>query len=240
MSYLQTLLENLKKEIPYQWRIQSKNKDKSKAICSAYVDARAVMEVLDSYCTYGWHTEVKEVAGFIFYGIGINIPLSGDENEDEELVIQTMWRWDTGSRIENNPTDNMYEQAGKSAASDSFKRAAIHWGVARFVYNIPPVTLPCDGYNVVDDKGNRVWDLTKHINNMKAKPAAYKATAEAPKENKLSAEAYDSMVKYITEGKIKEVEQAMKKYDLTSQQKTVLTALINKEKSKAVTAAVKK
>lgn len=238
MHYLQTLLENLRKEIPYQWRIQSKNKDKSKAICSAYVDARAVMEVLDKYCTYGWHTEVKEVAGFIFYGIGINVPLSGHENDEEDLVIQTMWRWDTGSRIENNPTDNMYEQAGKSAASDSFKRAAIHWGVARFVYNIPPVTLSCDGYNVVDDKGNRVWDLTKHINNMKAKPVA--KVTEAPKENKLSAEAYDSMVKYITEGKIKEVEQAMKKYDLTSQQKTVLTALINKEKSKAVTAAVKK
>lgn len=240
MTYLQTLLENLKKEIPYQWRIQSRSKDKTKAICSAYVDARDVMNVLDKYCEYGWHTEVKEVAGFIFYGIGINIPLSGHQNDEEDLVIQTMWRWDTGSRIENDPSDNMYDQAGKSAASDSFKRASIHFGVARFVYNIPTVTLPCDGYNVLDEKGSKVWDLTKHINNMKGKPAVSKTITEQPKENKLPQEAYDSMVKYITEGKIKEVEQGMKKYDLTSQQKTVLTALINKEKSKAVTAAVKK
>lgn len=246
MSYLQTLLENLKKEIPYQWRIQSKTKN-GKAICSAYIDARDAMKVLDRYCTYGWHTEVKDVAGFIFYGIGINVPLSGDENEDEELVIQTIWRWDTGARIENDTTDQMYEQAGKSAASDAFKRAAVQWGVGRFLYDLDTVMLPFEGYNVIDEQGQKVYDLTTYINNRKKGFKTTTTTAPVvntapPKaaEKPLPQEAFDSMIKFITNGKIKEVENAMKKYDLTPQQKTLLVSMINTEKSKAVTAAAKK
>lgn len=250
MSYLQELLSNLKQEIPYQWRIQSKTKDKSKAICSAYIDARDVMNMLDKHCQYGWHTEVKELAGFIFYGIGINVPLvpATGEDEDFEMTLHTIWRWDTGARIENNPTDNMYEQAGKSAASDAFKRAAVQWGVGRFLYDLPTKTLPCDGYNVIDAQGNKVYDLTKHINGMRAGSVAVPVkapevsnTPEPQKfEKKLSQEAFDSMIKFITEGKIKEVETAMKKYDLTESQKKLLVSMINQERSKAVTASAKK
>jgi hypothetical protein len=215
------------------------------------------MNVLDKHCAYGWHTEVKELAGFIFYGIGINVPLvppTGEE-EDFEMTLHTIWRWDTGARIENNPADNMYEQAGKSAASDAFKRAAVQWGVGRFLYDLDTVTLPCDGYNVVDDRGQKVWDLTTHINNKKkgfksptttSAPIVESAkvdspTPEPPKaDKKLSQEAFDSMVKFITEGKIKEVEAGMKKYDLNESQKKLLVTMINQERSKAVTASAKK
>lgn len=252
MSYLQTLLENLRKEIPYQWRVQSRNKERTKAICSAYIDARDVMNVLDKYCEYGWQTDTKELAGFIFYGIGIEVP---DVNPDGKYTgyTSTLWRWDTGARIEENKSDNMYEQAGKSAASDAFKRAAVQWGVGRFLYDLPTVSLPCDQYgNVVDGTGNRVWDLTKHINDKnKGKTAtisvsntesAIQVTAPATKKEKtkLPAEAFDSMVKYINDGKIAEVEKAMSKYDLNQTQKTILTTLINQERSKAVTKSAKK
>lgn len=257
MSYLQTLLQNLKKEVPYQWRIQSKTKNKDKAICSAYIDARDVMNVLDTHCEYGWQTDVKEIAGFIFYGIGINVPLvppTGEE-EDFEMTLHTIWRWDTGSRIEDDKADNMYEQAGKSAASDAFKRAAVQWGVGRFLYDLDTVLLPCDGYNVVDEQGQRVYDLTTYINNRKkgfktptttatvskAAPSIPATNTDTPPLAKpLPPEAFDSMIKFITDGKIKEVEAAMKKYDLTTQQKTLLVSMINTEKSKAVTAAAKK
>jgi hypothetical protein len=164
MTYLHPLLENLRKEIPYQWRVQSRNKDKTKAICSAYIDARDVMNTLDKYCEHGWQTDVKELAGFIFYGIGVEVPELTSEGKISGFST-TLWRWDTGARIEDNEKDNMYEQAGKSAASDALKRAAVQWGVGRFLYDLPTVTLPCDQYgNVVDERGNRVWDLTKHIN----------------------------------------------------------------------------
>lgn len=247
MSYLQTLLENLRKEVPYQWRVQSRNKERTKAICSAYIDARDVMKVLDMHCDRGWQTDVKELAGFIFYGIGITTPIMAKGAIGEYgMETTTLWRWDTGARIEDDKSDNMYEQAGKSAASDAFKRAAVQWGVGRFLYDLPTVSLPCDQYgNVVDESGKRVWDLTKHINNKNKGVSAtisVSNTEPAPKKekDKLPPEAFDSMVKYINDGKIAEVEKAMSKYDLNQTQKTILTTLINQERSKAVTKSAKK
>jgi hypothetical protein len=56
----------------------------------------------------------------------------------------------------------------------------------------------------------------------------------------LDQERYDAMVKFITEGKIKEVELAIKKYKLNDSQKKVLTSMINQSKAEAVTKATKK
>ena len=50
-------LKNLKKEIPYQWKIQSTPKEwktesnsTKKGTCVAYIDARDVMDLLDDVC----------------------------------------------------------------------------------------------------------------------------------------------------------------------------------------------
>lgn len=56
----------------------------------------------------------------------------------------------------------------------------------------------------------------------------------------LDQDKYDAMVKFITEGKIKEVESAMKKYKLNDTQKKLLTSMINQYKSETITKAVKK
>lgn len=238
MNYISTLQEKLRQPIPYQWRVQSRNKEKTKAICSAYIDARDVMNVLDKYCEHGWQSDVKELAGFIFYGIGITVPMEHNER-GEVSWSETQWRWDTGARIEDNKSDNMYEQAGKSAASDALKRAAVQWGVGRFLYDLPTVTLPCDqNGNVVDESGKRVWDLTKHINNLKGNAPA--VSTPAPELPELPQSALDSMLAFISEGKIKEVEAGMKKYKLNTAQKTTLTSMINQVKSEAVTKAAKK
>jgi len=237
---IKQLVEKLKAPIPYSWRVQSRTKDRSKAMCTAYIDARDVMNVLDQHCEYGWESQFKDVAGFIFAGIGIR-----DDKGN------TYWRWDAGQRVEDNQQDQMYEQAAKSAASDAFKRAAVQWGIGRFLYDLDIVSLPCDQYgNVVDEKGQRVWDLTKHINGRKIKyePAVTVATITIPKttaitasntaeEPKASAELpalqpkqFDAMVKAITEGKANEVEAAMPKYKLNLAQKTTLTKLLKDAK----------
>jgi hypothetical protein len=167
---MKELLNKLKAPVPYQWRVQSRTKDKSKAICTAYIDARDVMNILDEHCEE-WQSRFDTINGFIFAGIGIKI--NGDY----------IWRWDCGNRIEDDKTDQMYEQAGKSAASDAFKRAAVMWGIGRFLYDLPSVTLNCDDKgNVVDSTGKKVWDLTKHINDMQkaaTKPAAKTNVANA-------------------------------------------------------------
>lgn len=227
MAYITELAAKLKQTIPYQWRVQSRNKDKTKAFCSAYIDARQVMDVLDQHCLFGWHSDFKEIDGFIFAGIGI-------VTHDNDII----WRWDCGARVENDEKDQMYEQAGKSAASDAFKRAAVQWGIGRFLYDLDMVTVKCDqNGNPVDDRGERIWDLTKHINT-KGKTQA-KAPQESPKpevpespeQPALSPKQFDAMVKAISEGKIADVEAALPKYKLNLAQRTTLTKLIKDAKS---------
>lgn len=223
------IIESLSKEIPYQWRVQSRTKDRTKALCTSYIDARDVMNLLDQNCI--WKSEFKEIQGFIFAGIAIYWKEHGE----------WVWRWDCGQRIESDPNDQMYEQAGKSASSDAFKRAAVQWGVGRFLYDIPTVSLPCDQYgNVVDDSGKRVWDLTAHINGLKSWAPKNEAPKPEPTEApELPQDKLDSMLKYLQEGKVKEVESAMKKYKLSNVQKQVLTKMINQVKTNAVTSAAK-
>lgn len=219
---MKEIINNLSKQIPYQWRVQSRSKDKSKAICTAYIDARDVMKVLDEHCE--WEVQYKELAGFLFAGIGIKIDGA------------VMWRWDCGQRIEDNPQDQMYEQAGKSAASDAFKRAAVMWGVGRFLYDLETVTLPCDQYgNPVDGSGKRIWDLTRHINSL-GSSASPSVSNTKPQ---LDQAKYDTMVKFINDGKWKEVESSLSKYTLTDAQKKVLTQLIASSKSEALKKSVK-
>lgn len=238
---MKQLLDKLSQPIPYSWRVQSRNKDKTKAFCSAYIDARDVMRVLDEHCV--WEVQYQEIAGFIFCGIGITI--DGEQ----------YWRWDCGQRIEDNPQDQMYDQAGKSASSDAFKRAAVMWGVGRFLYDLDMVTISCDQYgNPVDQNGNRIWNLTTHINTAKGSSVSFQntgttnvtvapitnATKTAPEPPPLDQEKYDAMVKFIAEGKYKEVEQAIKKYKLNDSQKKLLTTMINQSKAEAITKATKK
>ena len=115
-------LKDLKATIPYKWRVQSFSKSKPACQCVAYIDARQVMDLLDSVCDGEWASDFKEVKGNLYAGIGIKI--KGD----------WVWKWDCG-------TESQTEKE-KGEASDSFKRAAVKWGVGRFLYSKPIVKLP--------------------------------------------------------------------------------------------------
>ena len=151
-------LADLKKEIPYKWRVQSYSKSKASASCVAYIDARDVMDILDEVCgPQNWQDDYKTVDGKLFGGIGIKI---------EDYWV---WKWDTG-------TESQVEQE-KGQVSDAFKRAGVHWGIGRFLYSLDIAYLPTSGKKddsnkwpkVVDDSGKPVWDLTRHINKMRAR-----------------------------------------------------------------------
>lgn len=145
-------LKELKKEIPYKWRVQSFSKNKPQAQCVAYVDARDVMELLDEVCgPENWQDDYKEADGKLFAGIGIKV---GDE---------WVWKWDTGSE------SNIEKDKGQ--VSDSFKRAAVKWGVGRFLYKLAIQYVDANevktqnNFPYVVDNGKRVWDVTQLINN---------------------------------------------------------------------------
>lgn len=171
-------LKELKKNIPYQWRVQSYSKNKATATCVAYIDARDVMELLDEVCgPDNWQSDFKEVSGQIYGGVGIFI-----KSDDLLGGNKWVWKWDTGSE------SNVEKEKGQ--ASDAFKRAAVKWGIGRFLYDLDVAYAKTNGALsesnkfpfVVDEQGNRVWDLTKHLNGTQkhygAKPAPPKQVAD--------------------------------------------------------------
>ncbi len=144
-------LEDLKKEMPYKWRIQSYSKWDAKASCVAYIDSRDVQDKLDDVCgPGGWQDDYKVVDGKLFCGVSVRI---GDE---------WITKWDTGTESQT--------EAEKGKVSDAFKRAAVKWGVGRFLYSLGIRSIRSSGKkeggnrpHPVDDRGNRIWDLTKHF-----------------------------------------------------------------------------
>jgi hypothetical protein len=100
------------------WRIGSTTADKQRGMALAYIDARDVMERLDEVCGIaGWqcaypHAEGKKTICSI--GIKIN---------DE-------WIWKADGAGDSDV------EAEKGALSDAFKRAAVKWGVGRYLYEV--------------------------------------------------------------------------------------------------------
>jgi hypothetical protein len=102
-----------------------------------YVDARVVMDRLDSVCGLdGWQcTYTPGVGSSIICNIGVRV--AGD----------WIWRGDGAG-----PSDM---EAEKGALSDAFKRAAVRFGVARYLYDLkaPWVELELRGRSSVIPDG---------------------------------------------------------------------------------------
>ena len=109
-------LEGLKKKIDFKWRVQSANI--YGASCVAYIDARQVQDLLDEVCgAYGWQCEYYEHKGNLFCRIGIACELAN--------TMEWVWKSDCGTE------SNVEKKKGE--ASDAFKRAAVMWGIGRFL-----------------------------------------------------------------------------------------------------------
>ena len=116
-------LEDLKKEIPFKWRVQSANQ--YGASCVAYIDSRQVQDLLDEVCgVENWQCKFEEHKNNMFCSIGVLHP---------ELDLW-IWKSDCG-------TESQVEKQ-KGEASDAFKRSAVMWGVGRFLYSKKIIKLP--------------------------------------------------------------------------------------------------
>jgi hypothetical protein len=114
---------------------------KGQPLC--YIDARVVMDRLDTSCgPDGWQCNYTAgVGGSIVCNLGIRI--AGD------------WIWKADGA---GATDMEGE---KGALSDAFKRSAVRWGVGRYLYEIkaPRVTLEKRGKSVfIPDAERRKLD----------------------------------------------------------------------------------
>ena len=135
-------LEDLKKEMPFKWRVQS-IKDWG-ADCVAYIDARDVQDKLDEVCGAAfWQCKYSEHKGNLFCSIGIDVDKDG-----------TCWTWKSDCGTESNV------EKQKGEASDAFKRAAVMWGVGIFLYSKKIIRLDVikkNGKNVPAFNGNALY-----------------------------------------------------------------------------------
>lgn len=145
-------IKDLLKPMAYKWRVQSFSKNKPSASCVAYIDARDVMARLDEVCgAENWQNEYYQVKDTMFCKIGIK--------------IDNVWIWKSDGGAESDV------EAKKGEASDAFKRAAVKWGIGRFLYDLDIKYLKANAVKkdgvypyLVNDDGERIWDVTEHIN----------------------------------------------------------------------------
>jgi len=108
-----------------EWRVGATNKDKTKGMALAYMDARAVMDRLDAVCgPENWQCRYAHAGEKTCCDLGI-------------VVNDTcIWKADGAG-------DTDFE-GSKGAFSDAFKRAAVRWGIGRYLYDIDTPWVPIE------------------------------------------------------------------------------------------------
>ncbi len=112
-------LEQLRRPFPaskISFKCQTKPNEKGNSLVVAYIDARDVMERLDDVVGPDWSDRYEKAGtakGLVCY-----------------LTVCGVTRADVGD-------DDNENEPVKSAFSDAFKRAAVKFGVGRFLYDLP-------------------------------------------------------------------------------------------------------
>ena len=112
------------------WRPQGKplSKDGRNPVCMAlaYIDARDVMDRLDEVCGPDrWQTEFTETAkGRVICRIGI--------------LTENGWVW------KGDGAGDTDVEGEKGGISDALKRAAVSWGIGRYLYRLKSPWVECE------------------------------------------------------------------------------------------------
>jgi hypothetical protein len=125
------------------WRIGSTTKDKNKGMALAYIDARVVMDRLDSVCgPEGWQNNYSPTGnGSVVCNLGVLMPNGS-------------WVW------KSDGAGHTDFEAEKGMLSDAFKRAAVRFGIGRYLYDLdsPWVEIE-DGKRIKPGEVRRLAEL---------------------------------------------------------------------------------
>lgn len=162
-------LQDLRKEITYRWKVQTGKRGQSGGWCVAYIDARDVMDLLDEVVGPGnWkdeYTPLDAGCATVKCRLGVNVPT--------EAGREWVSKEDVGTASDT--------EAEKGAFSDAFKRAAVKWGIGRFLYDLDMVWIDLDADGKPIDKAKkRIHDLTEYINGLRTQPKPAEAEAGGP------------------------------------------------------------
>ena len=113
------------------WRVGATTKDGTRGIPLAYIDARDVMDRLDKVIgPASWQCRYPtDYNGLLICEIGIRASFLGIPVRPDSLGTEWVWK-------ANGAGDTQVE-AEKGKASDAFKRAAVLWGIGRYLYALP-------------------------------------------------------------------------------------------------------
>lgn len=137
-----TLLQQLKAPFDPKFvkvRPGAITKDGTKAIALFYIDSREVMKRLDDVVGVGnWCTKSRMEENEVFCDLYIRMP----EQPLDPSVFP--FQSDVGERSRTSPI--------KGATSDALKRAAVRWGIGRYLYYIPNKYYKLDQYKRFAEK----------------------------------------------------------------------------------------
>lgn len=110
----------------HSWRAQQVTRDGTRAMALCYITSRAVQDRLDDVCTpAGWESSFSETAsGRVFATITIDM--------GERWVAKSDGAGATA------------KEGVKGGISDAFKRAAVMWGIGRYLYSMSVVWAECE------------------------------------------------------------------------------------------------
>lgn len=116
------------------WRAQNLSKEGDRALALAYLDARDVMDRLDQVCgPAGWQDSYSETP--------------------RGRVVCTLSILSDGAWIaKSDGAGDTAVEGEKGGISDAFKRAAVKWGIGRYLYDLGNVWAPCESYKGGDGK----------------------------------------------------------------------------------------
>ena len=128
-----------------EYRISAKTADKTKGLAVAYIQARAVQNRLDEVLGFtNWKNEIIDTPNGKICGLSLRI--------NDEWITKYDGANDT--KIEST----------KGGISDSMKRAAVQWGIGRYLYNLPGQWVKIkntykDNYEIVERPKLPNWAL---------------------------------------------------------------------------------
>ncbi len=121
-----------------EWKVQTVTRDNSgrlTALIVPYVQARAIQSRLDKVCGLNWETKYRELS--IFNKPAIECTIS--------IYHNNMWisRCDAAEATQ-------FESV-KGGYSDALKRAAVQFGIGRFLYSLPQYWVPINNERLQGD-----------------------------------------------------------------------------------------
>lgn len=166
------------------WRVGSTNRKKfddgnakngRSGMPLAYIDARDVMNRLDEVCGIGgWSDKYEDFKGRLICVLSIKI--------DGEWVSKS------------DGADDTDVEGAKGGISDAFKRAAVKWGIGRYLYDVASFWVELDEW----------WQITESSNERLAKALIAASNNQPRAKIQLSTDQLDELKTMLNAANITE------------------------------------